>query len=592
MFLKAGELIDEKTGNPNAVSSVPVQNDRNFVRFDLSSPLLPKPDQLRQGLLPGAFQSAWSSDGRVYILLQGEVYNEEINQENPCGSIADAFCAEGHNLLSKLNGSFIIILLDTDAQRLMLVCDRTASKALYFALGRDSLTFSSTLKPMLSGISSAMKVDPYSAASFLAGGFLLEGRTLASGIRTLGPGEMLVVENGQVQHQTYWQYGFTQPRDTRSPADLEQELFHLILQAVARRTQGQEALGLMLSGGYDSRIILGCVKKLYPDHRLQTVTWGVNQLCAQCDATLAAQLGAMVGSKHTFFPLHPQALPRYFADFVNLNEGRTDAVGNYPESLRFFQESRDSLGLTYLLRGDECYGGSGLVDTEIQGLHRLQIHSLPGLAGAYPFIKKEVRAKLDQASAAQISRIIQKCPWDNLHDRKDYFCYTEHLFGYLNPLSQLKERHIQIRNPHLDNDVLDFISRIPTPLRLGKALLRSTTRNLLPELCRPGFALNSSLINWDQQLRMEADLQQYVREVLLENPNGFSNLLDHNSLRNFLAESFIKSPPRLWPLGHSRKKWRRLMGRYELSRSQQIFRLMILKIWADQFNMRQFDFSV
>jgi len=44
-----------------------------------------------------------------------------------------------------------------------------------------------------------------------------------------------------------------------------------------------------------------------------------------------------------------------------------------------------------------------------------------------------------------------------------------------------------VRNPHLDNDIVNFINRLPRPLRLGKALSRRTVERMMTETCRIEF---------------------------------------------------------------------------------------------------------
>lgn len=200
---------------------------------------------------------------------------------------------------------------------------------------------------------------------------------------------------------------------------------------------------------------------------------------------------------------------------------------------------------------------------------------------------------LQAASAEQINRITRSCPFRDLHDRVDQICYTQHLFAYLNPLTQFKQLAIGVRNPHLDNDVLDFVNCLPTRWRLSKSLLKRTVEHLLPEVSRVRFARSGSLINWDARFRADADLRAYMSEVLLKQLNGFDEIIDRRHLEHFLQNAFL--PDTLWSkpfFSRVQKRIYRRQARFLLDPSTEIFRLMILKIWADEFLGGNFELAM
>lgn len=535
--------------------------------------------------------TAVSEDGRILLIWDGEIFDEEFRSEDSSRALLDAFAREGAGLFSRLNGSFAMAFWEEEPRRLTLAADRVASLPVYYAKNLAQFAFSGRLKPFLHLNDDRSGVELGALADLLTNGYLLQGRLLLKGVRVLGPGQMLRVQDQRVELTHYWRYGFEPQLESADERRYMEELAELIRKAIECRLFGEDHFGVLLSGGYDSRVIAGFVQQLRRNGYLHTITWGENEETPETDAFISRRIADHLRAKHTFYRLNASALPRHFRDFVILDEGRTDAVGNYPEALLIFERILRELRLSVLFRGDECFGWREDVSCELEALHSLDIHDLHHLPDAYSFLKPSFRTKLVEVSHAQLQSLSEECPYDNLHDRKDYFYFTQRIFGYLNPLSQLKQQVIGLRNPYLDNELLDFIRRMPRQMRLGKRLFKATVRTLFPEFEPFGIARNSNLIDWHTRVGVDPDLQEYIRQVLLRQENGLDEVVDHRKLERFIADSFsevartVGSHPsdRVSFSARVRRKIRRRFGYFELRPETQMFRLMLLKLWLDEY---------
>ncbi|HEX7342994.1 MAG TPA: asparagine synthase-related protein [bacterium] len=548
--------------------------------------------------MQGSSQPARSANGRWMLFLNGELYNEDLLANNQAQAVLDAYVSEGEELFVRLNGSYALLLIEPAAQRLRLICDRSASQPIFYLKTADYFAFSSRLKPFRCIPNWKPKISRSALAGFLASGYHLQGRVLWDDVAQLGPGQMLTLESKNIKVHQYWDFTLASHRRVGDEVAYTEELARLLRCSIARRSRDGDRLGVLLSGGYDSRAIAGIMKRLWPDRPLQTITWGEEENKPESDALIAKQLSGRIGTKHEFFKLNGLALPEHFRSFVRLDEGRTDAVGNYPESLTIFKRIREALGVEVLLRGDECFGWKEDVRRNADMLHSLEIHELAKLMDSYAYLDPKVRRDLETLERQQLHQIISSCPYAELHDRKDHLYYTLRLCGYLNPLSQLKQIELDLRNPFLDNEILDFVSLLPEKLRLGKALFKATVKGLFPEFEAIGFAKHSSLIDWDQRLGHDSALQEYLRAILLEKENGFDAILDRRELERFLDRAFLTSgsldgheakQPNTWR--RMRRRLLRRRGFYNLSPCSQIFRLTILKIWVDEYMNGDFALS-
>src|SRR5207245_269614 len=121
-------------------------------------------------------------------------------------------------------------------------------------------------------------------------------------VRRLRGGHALRRRAGRVELLRYWQY---QPglRPARlSARELEEELGRLVCAAVRRNLGAPERAIIFLSGGADSRGILGgALRAVGGDGgRLSTVTWGAERGGADSDVAVAERIAALAGTRHRF----------------------------------------------------------------------------------------------------------------------------------------------------------------------------------------------------------------------------------------------------------------------------------------------------
>jgi asparagine synthetase B (glutamine-hydrolysing) len=547
---------------------------------------------------PATAQLAQSPQGNRYLFLDGEIFNDDMSDANPPAAILRAYEREGNAVFARLNGSFTLAIYEPEMDRLILVCDRTASRPIFYLKNDHQFVFSSRLKPFTRLRDFHAKVNPLALSNFLACGFILETNTMLDDVKVLGPAQVLVLEHGQLSISEYWNFSFNLTSHT-DDGMLADEMVRLIYRAVQRQSQVEKPIGIPLSGGYDSRVLAGCLHRLRPREAIRTITWGEDETSRESDAAISHLLAEQMGVRHAFFKLKPEALPDHFYDFVTQSEGRTDAVGNYPEGLNIFERIRGDLNVGMLLRGDECFGWKEKAFTEHQMLHSMSIHHLDNLRQSYRFLKPVVRKRLAPQGRDQLLRLLRDCPHGDLLDRDHYFFLNQRLFGYLHPLSQLKQLVIPLRNPFMDVDILDFVRYIPARLRECRSLFKVASQRMFPEFHKIGFARCSNLINWDLRLGLDSGLRSYIVQVLLEHRNGFDELIDRRQLERYLDQTFSKAiklsrlpTDRKLPLRtRARRRIAHYTGLYDLNPAEQIFRLMILKIWVDEYLNGNFDMA-
>ncbi|PZF95121.1 N-acetylglutaminylglutamine amidotransferase [Micromonospora deserti] len=171
-----------------------------------------------------------------------------------------AYAQWGERFVDHLVGMFAVALVDRRRRRLVLARDRLGIKPLYLAEAPGRLRFASTLPALLRAGDVDTGVDPVALHHYLSWHSIVPApRTILRGVRKLPPATLRVVEaDGQARELIYWR-----PDYARDPAragldarDWQVAVGDALRTAVRRRLVADVPVGVLLSGGLDSSLIV------------------------------------------------------------------------------------------------------------------------------------------------------------------------------------------------------------------------------------------------------------------------------------------------------------------------------------------------
>jgi asparagine synthase (glutamine-hydrolysing) len=162
----------------------------------------------------------------------------------------------GDGFVDRLIGMFSFCLVDTDSGRALLGRDRLGIKPLYLADVDGALRFGSTLPALLAGGRVDTEIDPVALHHYLSWHAVVPAPlTILRGVRKLAPATLMAVEPDGRRHQwEYWRPQFH--RDAAEVTDWEEAVHRQLLVAVERRMVADVPVGVLLSGGLDSSLIV------------------------------------------------------------------------------------------------------------------------------------------------------------------------------------------------------------------------------------------------------------------------------------------------------------------------------------------------
>ncbi len=175
--------------------------------------------------------------------------------------VVKAYHHWGSNFVDHFHGMFACAIVETATGRLVLVRDRLGIKPLYLVENGSSLRFASTLPALLAGGGVDTTVDRIALHHYLSlHSVVPPPRTILAGVAKLAPASVLVAEpDGRRSSHRYWA-----PCCERRPEhagmsarDWEDAVLASLRTAVQRRLVADVAVGVLLSGGLDSSLVVG-----------------------------------------------------------------------------------------------------------------------------------------------------------------------------------------------------------------------------------------------------------------------------------------------------------------------------------------------
>jgi asparagine synthase (glutamine-hydrolysing) len=175
--------------------------------------------------------------------------------------VLKAWHAWGTDCVDRFNGMFAFAIHERDSGRLILTRDRFGIKPLYLAEGNGRLRFASTLPALLAAGGIDTSIDRVALQHYMTFHSIVPPpRTILKGVRKLPPATIRIVESdGRTKDRRYWTATYERSRQAvMRPADeWREEVMAALQRAVARRMIADVPVGVLLSGGLDSSLIVG-----------------------------------------------------------------------------------------------------------------------------------------------------------------------------------------------------------------------------------------------------------------------------------------------------------------------------------------------
>ena len=317
--------------------------------------------------LASGHQPMSDAEETVWVIFNGEIYNyRELRRElqskghqfktnSDTEVIIHGYKEWGTQVFDRLNGMFGLAIWDVPTQRLVVARDAMGIKLVYYKIDDGTLTFGSEIRSILAAEDSTPEVDPVALKLFLQFRYTPSPLTILQGIRKLAPGTMLVVEKGQCREERWYNFTPTPFSRPKKEKDAAQELLELYKGAVGRHLLSDVPVGILLSGGLDSGLLLALMNEHGDSWPAYTIGYGKS--FADDELSDAAETASLFGARHVTVKLDQSEFERSLPGIVDCLEEPIAASSIVP---MYFvcQRARQDVKVALIGQGpDELFGG-------------------------------------------------------------------------------------------------------------------------------------------------------------------------------------------------------------------------------------------
>jgi asparagine synthase (glutamine-hydrolysing) len=179
--------------------------------------------------------------------------------------VLKAYREWGENFVDHMIGMFAIAIAERDTGRVILARDRLGIKPIYIAETPSHVRFASTLPALLAGGDIDTSIDPVALSCYLSFHSIVPPpRTILNGVKKLPPATVRVYEpDGRSHDRLYWSpsFGRQESQASWSERDWQDALLASLTTAVQRRMVSDVPVGVLLSGGLDSSLIVALLAR-------------------------------------------------------------------------------------------------------------------------------------------------------------------------------------------------------------------------------------------------------------------------------------------------------------------------------------------
>ena len=407
--------------------------------------------------------------------------------------ILKAWAEWGEAAVERLTGMFAFAIHERDTGRVWLVRDRFGIKPLYVTGDGKRLRFASSLPALLAAGDVDTSIDCVALHHYMSWHSVVPApRTILNGVRKLPAATIRRIDpDGRHEDRVYWtaRFGCTPEEAHYSPRDWADRVLEALRLAVRRRLVADVPVGVLLSGGVDSSLIVG----LLAEERQQGL------------ATYSIGFEAAHGERGDEFRYSDLIAARYDTDHHRIMIPSAEMRDHLPDAIRAMSEpmvSYDNIGFYLLSRevaktikvvqsgqgADEVFGG---------------YHWYPPLAGSSRAVEDYAAAFFDRSHAKLAGHLSPRY----LADRDESLDFVTAHFGGAgaedpvdkalrldstvmlvdDPVKRVDNQTmawgLEARVPFLDHDLVNLANRVPAHLKLaqgGKGILKDVARRVVP----------------------------------------------------------------------------------------------------------------
>jgi asparagine synthase/glutamine amidotransferase-like protein len=423
--------------------------------------------------------------GEISVLLEGYISDiaGECSTIFTAKGVAKLYRKYGIGFISELRGSFTCLIYDYRLDKAFLFNDRRGSRPLFYKNECDgNISFS----PEVSRLAlPTEKVSNDAACEFILFGSYYSDHTLFEDIKKLPQASLLTFSKDGFACSQYWRLNFN-PADTNSREEpLIDECNELILHSTKRILRSTKKPFLFLSGGTDSRVLLGAILEV--NGAIPTASYGTEEGDDFSVAKLLADENNLLFEEF-ILPSSPPISA--YIDTSLASDCRAETIDTPTMGDVFRLLSRK---YSTFINGDECFGWGATVNSHTEAFKAVGILDFTDASSLRDWLIKKNKKETPLIIKRTLSALYKEANTVNTNDLKDLLYYENRMGNMLNGFTANKLRYLEQGRPLLDEDLMEFVSNLPRRYRDDKYLLRKVLSTKYPQFMKIPLSTKDSI---------------------------------------------------------------------------------------------------
>lgn len=425
-----------------------------------------------------------------------------------------------HDILKTFTGSFQLLLYSRREKKVYCINDKCSTHPWYllktgnFFIGVPEAFCYRSVKRHVSwdGI-----IDNSAIMEFMASGHLWGERSFFKDVIRLGSGKYASSEENewQLNHHFRMEFGNNTLNNNN-----EQRLSDAIITDIKGLPKGKAII--TLSGGWDSRALVGYAKMMELDFDCISYTFGTNVL-HNSDASLAKDIAEKLNVNWRTFVTDGTSLVNNINEVIQATSGESDASCAQDAFLgkKFYYDELSSYD--YLLRADEVWGWGDFTNSIDSAFFQCFLFNLDEISYPKLLLKKRIYNEFVNKLAdnrLQISSQSKYAKSKRYNDFKDELYWFHRETRLLQNMAAYRRNFIPHIAPFLLDKTIEAIQKTPAIQRIRKRFFISTIKKIFPQLYSLNDNVNRNRMGFslEQAIKHNLDLQELIKDVLVHNP--------------------------------------------------------------------------
>lgn len=472
--------------------------------------------------------------------------------------ILKAYHAWGKGCVRRFKGMFTFALWERDSGRVILARDRLGIKPLYYTEAPGVIRFASSLTALLASGEVDTALDPVGLHHFFSFHAAVPApRTILRGVKKLEPATLLTIEpDGRQTRERFWSFkvGERRAADRRlSEPEWIDAVTDAMTQAVDRRRVADVPVGVLLSGGLDSSLLVALLSKLgHEDIRTFSIGFDAVGEHAGDEFRYSDIVADTFGTDHQQIRIAPhRALDALPGAIAAMSEPMVshDAVAFY---LLSSEVSKHVKVVQSGQGADEVFGGYSWYPAFLTANDPVDEYHKAYFDWGHADLEKLLSPDLigDDVSLHFVERFFGDCDGASAVDK--VLQIDTEIMMVDDPVKRVDNmtmaHGLEARVPFLDHEVVELAARMPAGLKVkdgGKYVLKEAARRCVPAavIDRPKGYFPVPGLRY-----LQGPFLHYVRDILDAAPARSRGLYNCDFVDHMLAHPEAEMSPK----GHSR----------------------------------------